>query len=81
SVPEKQIRLLLLIMEFYDKAVEAVKVGVPLVKINELPVQSEIVRVKSVVPNDKLDDLTVIANHLEDQMSELERMYRKDAVV
>ena len=81
SVPEKQIRLLLLIMTFYDKALEAVKIGVPLLKINELPVQSEIVRIKSVVPNDKLDDLTVIANHLEDQMAELERMYRKDAVV
>ena len=81
SVPEKQIRLLLLIMTFYDKALEAVKIGVPLLKISELPVQSEIVRIKSVVPNDKLDDLTVIANHLEDQMSELERMYRKDAVV
>ena len=81
SVPEKQIRLLLLIMTFYDKAVEAVKIGVPLLKISELPVQSEIVRIKSVVPNDKLDDLTVIANHLEDQMAELVRMYRKDAVV
>ena len=78
---QKQIRLLLLIMTFYDKALEAVKIGVPLLKINELPVQSEIVRIKSVVPNDKLDDLTVIANHLEDQMAELERMYRKDAVV
>ena len=81
SVPEKQIRLLLLIMSFYDKALACIKEGVPLLKINELPVLSEIVRIKSVVPNDKLDDLTVIANHLEDQMSELERMYRKDAVV
>ncbi|MCR5763654.1 MAG: V-type ATP synthase subunit A [Treponema sp.] len=81
SVPEKQIRLLLLIMTFYDKALAAIKEGVPLLKINELPVQSEIVRIKSVVPNNKLDDLTVIANHLEDQMAELERMYRKDAVV
>ena len=61
-------------MTFYDKAVEAVKIGVPLLKISELPVQSEIVRIKSVVPNDKLDDLTVIANHLEDQMAELVRM-------
>ena len=81
SVPEKQIHLLLLIMNFYDKALSAVKSGVPLIKINELPVLSEIVRIKSVIPNDNLDGLNVISSHLEDQMSELERMYRKDAVL
>ncbi len=81
SVPEKETQLLLIIMEFYDKALAAIKTGVPLLKIAELPVRGEIVRAKSVVANDKLDELTTIRNHLEDQMDELVRIYRKDAVI
>ncbi|HBG66759.1 MAG TPA: V-type ATP synthase subunit A, partial [Treponema sp.] len=79
-VPEKQVQLLLLIMSFYDKALAVIQLGCPLLKVNELPVRTEIVRAKGVVGNDKLDGLTVIASHLEDQMAELERMYRKDTV-
>ncbi len=81
SVPEKQIHLLLLIMKFYEKALAAIKEGVPLLKLTELPVRNEIVRAKSVVPNDKTDGLTTIENHLDDQIAELERLYRKDAVI
>ncbi len=81
SVPEKEVQLLMLIMEFYDKALAAIKAGVPLLKIMELGVRGEIVRAKSVVANDKLDELTTIQNHLEDQMGALERMYRKDSVI
>ena len=81
SVPEKEVQLLMLIMEFYDKALAAVKAGVPLLKIMELGVRGEIVRAKSVVANDKLDELTTIQNHIEDQMGSLERMYRKDSVI
>jgi V/A-type H+-transporting ATPase subunit A len=47
----------------------------------ELDVRNEIIRAKSVVPNDNMEDLTAIQNHLEQQMGELERVYRKDAAV
>ena len=81
SVPEKQIRILLLMMSFYEKALKIIKSGCPLLKITELPVIAEIVRAKSEIANDKLDELTTIETHLEDQMAELERMYRKDIAV
>ena len=68
-------------MNYYDLALKVIKAGCPLIKINELSVKTEIIRAKSVVPNDSLDSLTTIQNHLEDQMGELERQYRKDAVV
>ncbi|MCH5290604.1 MAG: V-type ATP synthase subunit A [Treponema sp.] len=80
SVPEKQVQLLMLIMDYYAKAIDAIKAGCPLLKITELPVRNEIVRAKSKVRNDSLAELTTIANHLDDQLGELERMYRKDAV-
>lgn len=81
AVPEKQVRTLLLMMTFYEKALKIIKSGCPLLKVAALPVRNEIIRAKSEVPNDKLDQLTTIQNHLDDQMAELERMYRKDVAV
>jgi V/A-type H+/Na+-transporting ATPase subunit A len=77
SVPEKQIQILLLIMSFYKKALECLKAGVSLTKIISLPVREEIVRAKLEVANDKLDGLKTIEGHLEDQMAEVMRIYRK----
>ena len=76
SVPQKQILILLLVMDFYEKALAVIKQGCPLTKIMELDVRNEIIRAKSVVPNDNMEELTAIQNHLEQQMGELERIYR-----
>lgn len=77
SVPEKQVRILLLMMNFYEKALKLVKSGCPLLKITEMPVINEIVRAKSEIPNDSLDMLTTIQTHLDDEAADLEREYRK----
>ncbi len=77
SVPEKQIAILQLIMGFYAKGLEAVIAGVPLSRIAKLPVHEEIIRAKSVVPNDKLEMMESVKTHLEEQFGELERMNRK----
>ncbi|MBP5752891.1 MAG: V-type ATP synthase subunit A, partial [Treponema sp.] len=76
SVPEKQIALLMLIMQFYELAAKAIKAGCPLLKITELPARAEIVKAKSVIANDRLEDLAVLSGHLEEQLGELERQYR-----
>ena len=81
SVPQKQLKILLLIMDFYAKALDVVKAGCPLLKVSELSVRNEIVRAKLTVPNDNMDMLTVIESHLEEQFAELERMYRKDTLI
>lgn len=75
------MNILLLMMTFYEKALKVIKSGCPLLKVTELPVRNEIIRAKSEIPNDKLDELTTIQNHLDDQMAELERMYRKDVAL
>ncbi len=80
SVPAKQIQILLLIMSYYDKSLEVLKAGCPLVKLVELPVRNEIIRAKSTVENEHLEKLDLIRNHLEDQIGELERTYRKDRI-
>ena len=80
-VPEKQIQILMLMMDFYHRAQAVIKAGAPLVKITALPVREEIVRIKSTVENEKLEKIKDVEGHLEDQMGGLERMYRKVAAV
>jgi len=79
SVPEKQVQILLLIMSFYERAAALIKSGCPLLRINELAVKNEIIRAKGVVENTQLDKLSVIHNHLESQMGELERLYQRES--
>lgn len=77
SVPEKQIQILLLIMNFYERGIAAIKAGTPLSKVVSLPVKDEIVRLKSSVPNDKLEMIHKVQLHLDEQMGNLERSYRR----
>jgi len=74
-VADKQIEILTLMMNFYDRALNVVKKGAPLIKINSLPVKEELVRLKSTVKNEELGGIKEIENHLNDQLGALERMY------
>lgn len=77
SVPEKQILILQLIMEFYRRAAAIIKMGAPLIRITDLPVREEIIRIKTTVPNDKLDQIGIVEAHMNEQLSSIERLYRK----
>ncbi len=77
SVPEKQIIILQLMMKFYNRAQVLIKNGAPLLKISSLSVREEIVRIKTSIPNDKLDDIKSIEKKLDDEMSAIERIYKK----
>lgn len=78
SVPEKQIQILLLMMEFYKRGAAVIKAGAPLSKVNSLPVKEEIVRLKSTVPNDKLEMIKETESRFDQQMGELERLYQSE---
>ncbi len=77
SVPEKQIRILLLIMAFYRRASAVIRNGAPLGKLVALGCREEIVRIKTTIPNDALQGITAIEEHMNSQLDELERTYRK----
>ena len=77
SVPEKQIAILMLMMKFYKRALEVIRLGSPLLKVTELTVREEIVRLKSSVPNDKLEQIAEVEGRLDEQFGNLERAYRK----
>lgn len=77
SIPEKQIQILVLMIDFYERGLFVIKNGAPLSKVSSLSVKDEIVRLKTSVPNDKLELIDETRNHFDQQFSELERMYTK----
>lgn len=80
SVPEKQILILQLMMAYYHRGLSAIKTGAPLSKVVLLPVREELVRIKTEVPNDRLELIQETEAHLEEQLGNVERMYRKVAI-
>jgi V/A-type H+/Na+-transporting ATPase subunit A len=77
SVPEKQVRILKMIMDFYTRALATIQLGAPLLKIRDLSCMERIVRAKSVVKNEELEKLAEIETLMTEEMDELERSYRK----
>jgi V/A-type H+/Na+-transporting ATPase subunit A len=80
-VSKKQIIILVLIMNFYKAALAVIKDGAPLVNVTTLPVCNEIVRIKSQYTNEEADKIQEVKIHLENQMGELQRLYRKAGAV
>jgi V/A-type H+-transporting ATPase subunit A len=73
---EKQIRMLDLILHFHQRAQRIIQSGVLVVAIQELPVVSRLIRMKTQVANDQLGRLDDIRKELDDQMDQLEQKYK-----
>lgn len=81
SVPEKQIMILQLIIQYYKRTYSIIKQGAPLMKVTNLPVREEIVRIKTSIANDNLTQISAVESHLEEQISSLEKIYRRADVL
>ena len=75
-VPDKQVRLLELIMEFYERAHTCINLGAPMTKISETGLKEGMSRLKSTVKNDELIGLNLFEGKMRDTLEELERAYR-----
>ena len=72
---DKQIAILDLMMSYFKRAQACVKAGAPLSQVVALPVCDEIVRIKMIYKNEEMDKINDVHNHLESQISEVERLY------
>jgi len=77
SVPEKQIMILVVIMEFYRRTLLVIRNGAPLGKIMALACREEIVRIKTSCGNENIAGISAVENRMQAQLDELDRMYRK----
>ncbi|MDR2258649.1 MAG: V-type ATP synthase subunit A, partial [Treponema sp.] len=94
-VPAKQVRLLELMMEFYERAQTCIRLGAPLTKISSLKgkkepggeddrtptIRERLSRLKSEVKNDDLPGLEDFAAGMRGSLEELERSYRSREVL
>ena len=72
SSPQKQFKMLKLIVDLHKEAEDIVSEGAPIFKITQMSVVEEIMRMKSSVPNDKLELIDDLAKRVQDQLSILE---------
>ena len=75
-VPEKQVRLLQLIMQFYERAHTCITLGAPMTKINETGLKDGLSRLKTIVKNGENDKLSEYESKMRLIFDELEKSYR-----
>jgi len=74
-VSEKQLRMAHTIMHFYDRAKAIIEKGAPIFTISGLSVVQDILRMKSRIPNDRLNEFDDLMATVNEQMDELEARY------
>ena len=75
-VPEKQVRLLQIMMEFHDRAHKCIELGATLMKITETGLKETLSRMKSTVKNDDLGGFNEIESNMRITLEEMEKSYR-----
>jgi len=80
-VPDKQVNLLLLIMEFHERAQVCIELGAPMTKIAETGLREKLSRLKSAVKNDSLGEIDEFGVKMRHKLEELEKTYRARKVL
>lgn len=73
---EKQIAMFRTVMHFYDRAQVIIDRGAPIFTIMELECVEDIMRMKTTVPNDQIEQIEEITQGIDNQMDELEDKYK-----
>lgn len=76
STTQKQISMLGLILYFNDRAHQIVKAGASISVIHNLPVVDTLIRMKTQIPNNKLEMIDEIHKAIDEQMTQLEADYK-----
>jgi V/A-type H+-transporting ATPase subunit A len=74
--PQKQFKMLKIVVDFHHLADTVVSKGLPISKITTLPVTEEIMRIKTGIPNDKLAQLDDLAKRMRESFEILETNMR-----
>ncbi|MGD0644768.1 MAG: V-type ATP synthase subunit A [Candidatus Bathyarchaeia archaeon] len=74
--PQKQFKMLKIIVDFHRLAERVVSKGAPIFKVTQLSVTAEIMRMKTSVPNDKVNDLDDLERRMLQRFEELEASLR-----
>lgn len=75
SVVDKQVKMLRIILTFHREGLALIKKGATLVRIKQLPILSEMVKIKFSIPNEELERLDDLQQRMEQSFSELGQRY------
>jgi len=74
-VPEKQLKMLQIILEFYDQGLEIIKKGANIHQLKKMEITSAINRIKFSVSNDEIDQIDELRDKLTRSMQRLGEMF------
>ena len=72
---EKQMCMLRLILHFHERAAGIIAKGCPIVVIHDLPIVNTLVRMKTTVPNEQIEQIDDIWKALDEQMDQVKKDY------
>jgi len=75
STVEKQVKMLKIIVTFYQMGLAAIQQGATLIKVRRLKVVHDIIRMKFSIANDESDKLDALQDRLEREMKRLGDIY------
>ena len=76
SSPQKQFKMLKIIVNFHRYADRVVSKGAPISKVTQLPIMNDILRMKMTVTNDKVSVLDDLEKKMQQHFEELEASVR-----
>ncbi|HVM96276.1 MAG TPA: V-type ATP synthase subunit A [Candidatus Acidoferrales bacterium] len=71
STPQKQVRMLRAVLHYLDRGLQLVEGKTPLYRIKELPVRSELMRMRLKIPDDATEELDALVATIDAQMDAL----------
>ena len=74
--PQKQFKMLKIIVDFHRFADRVVSKGAPIIKVTQFPIMEEIMRMKITIPNDKINLLDDLERRMQQHFEELEASLR-----
>lgn len=77
STPAKQLKILKIILHFFERAAQVVRLGAPIFDIREMKSVTSIIRMKMTIPNDKLEDMDKVEQLMVQEFEALEKVFKE----
>jgi len=78
--PEKQLKLVRLMIKFYKESQKALREGIPLTDIRALPIITTLLKAKFEIPDDQVSKLDNLDNRLSEEFHGISREEAKVVV-
>lgn len=75
TTPERQVAMLRAILHFHTRGSSLIAIGVPILRLQSLPVVDSLLRMRRTIPNDAVARIAAVEQEIDLQMNEIELEY------